>query len=223
MTAAGLERPPGAVPREGAVRLTRTGAVLRLIGLHLASRRVPGALLMIALCGAAMRAALYWRWTLGTGNAAQQVPLILEAGTALAIAATTTSPFGEPERATGRWLPYLRLGTALALTGIAIGVLCAGAADAGLSGGTLDILRNVAGQTGVGLLLAFAIGGGLAWAGPVAYMLMAEFGLHYAWTTPWIWPARPPHDRGAAICAALVFVAGIVAITVRGARDSARE
>jgi hypothetical protein len=44
-----------------------------------------------------------------------------------------------------------------------------------------------------------------------------------AWTTPWIWPARPPHDLGAAFCAALVFAAGITVITVRGARDSARE
>ena len=38
------------------------------------------------------------------------------------------------------------------------------------------------------------------------------------WTTPWLWPARPPHDLGGALCAGLVFAAGIVAATVRGAR-----
>jgi hypothetical protein len=43
------------------------------------------------------------------------------------------------------------------------------------------------------------------------------------WTTPWVWPARPPHDRGAAICAALVFAAGLALITIRGSRDSVRE
>jgi len=32
-----------------------------------------------------------------------------------------------------------------------------------------------------------------------------------------------PHDRGAAICAALVFAAGIAAITLFGARDSGRR
>jgi len=40
------------------------------------------------------------------------------------------------------------------------------------------------------------------------------------WTTPWIWPARPAHDRGAAICAGLAFSAGIVAVTLLGARDA---
>jgi hypothetical protein len=39
------------------------------------------------------------------------------------------------------------------------------------------------------------------------------------WTTPWLWPARPAQDRGAMICAALVFAAGLTAITLRGALD----
>jgi hypothetical protein len=43
------------------------------------------------------------------------------------------------------------------------------------------------------------------WTGPMAYWLATESVLAAHWTTAWIWPARPPHDRGAAICAALVF------------------
>ena len=35
--------------------------------------------------------------------------MIIEAGAAAVIAVTAHSPFGETERATGRWLPYLRL------------------------------------------------------------------------------------------------------------------
>jgi hypothetical protein len=41
--------------------------------------------------------------------------------------------------------------------------------------------------------------------------------------TPWVWPTRPPHDRGGAICACLVIAAGLVLIAVRGPRESGRE
>jgi hypothetical protein len=89
------------------------------------------------------------------------------------------------------------------------------------------VLRNVAGLTGIGLLCAAALGRpGLA--GPLAYIVVAAYELYAAChggalTTPWIWPGRPPHDAGAAICAGLVFAVGILVITVRGARDSASE
>jgi hypothetical protein len=62
-----------------------------------------------------LRLALEHHW----GAHAQQVPLVIETATATIIAATIRSPFGESERATGRWLPYLRLGLALARTAIA--------------------------------------------------------------------------------------------------------
>jgi len=41
--------------------------------------------------------------------------------------------------------------------------------------------------------------------------------------TPWIWPAHPPYDVGGALCAAVVFAAGMVVIMVRGARESAGD
>ena len=72
----------------------------------------------IAACAVGLRIALIAHWdTYG----ALQLPLVFEAGRAAAIAVTTASPFGEPERVTGRWLPFLRLATALALTAAAIG------------------------------------------------------------------------------------------------------
>jgi hypothetical protein len=52
----------------------------------------------------------------------------------------------------------------------------------------------------------------------MAYMIVALFAVSWGWTTPWLWPARPPHDLGGALCAGLVFAAGLVAATVRGAR-----
>ena len=217
MTAAGLQKPE---PRAEASRPRRLldPAGLRLVRLHLASRRVPGALAALALCGLVLRAALYWHWSLGSGNAAQELAVVLEAGAASVIAVTAQSPFGDPERATGRWLPYLRLGTAVGLTAAAFGALCAGAAAEQLPGGTLDILRNTAGLSGIGLLLAAVIGGVLAWVGPMAYMIVTLFALSGGWTTPWLWAARPPHDLGGALCAGLVVAAGIVVATARGAR-----
>jgi hypothetical protein len=218
VTAADVRKPPTDLPP----RRARLGG-LRLIWLHLVSRRVPGALATLAACGAALRAALYWHWTLGAGTGAQAVPVIIEAGAAGLIAVTTYNPIGEPERATGRWLPYLRLGTGVLLAGAAVGALAAGSAAAGLAGGTLDIARNVAGMTGIGLLFAAAADGALAWTGPMAFMLLAQFALSGQWTTPWIWPARPPRDLGGALCAGLVFAAGMAVIAVRGAADSVSE
>ena len=146
----------------------------------------------------------------------------------MAITITTASPLGEPERAGGRWLPFLRLASATTLTAAAAAALAAAGTGTHLAGGPLDVLRNVAGMTGIGLLCAAALGAGLAWAGPAGYLVAGAYALYTQWhrpalTTPWIWPARPPHDLGAAICAGLVFAGGIAVISVRGARDRADE
>ena len=224
MTAASARQLPGgtgpAAPGQAPLARPRP---TRLIHLHLASRRVPSALAAVAACGVVLRIALHWHWIDSTGPGAQELPVMIEAATAAVIAVVTASPFGEPERATGRWLPYLRLADALGLALAAVAALAAGAAAAGLDDGTLGILRNVAGLDGIGLLSAAVAGGGLAWIGPLAYAVVADFGLVEGWTTPWIWPGRPPHDLGGALCAGLAFTAGLAVITVRGARDSLRD
>ena len=213
--AAGRKARPARPPRAG----------MRLLRLHAASRRVPAGMTAIAACAIGLRIALIGHWD---SYGALQLPLVFEAASAAAITITTASPLGEPERVAGRWLPFLRLAAALALTAAAVSALAAAGTGAHLAGGTLDVLRNVAGMTGIGLLCAAALGGGLAWAGPVGYLVVGVYGLYTQWhgpalTTPWIWPARPPHDLGAAICAGLVFTFGMAVITVRGARDPAGE
>jgi hypothetical protein len=197
----------------------------RLVRLYAASRRVPAAVTVIAACALGLRIALTGHWD---SYGALQLPLVFETAAATAITVTTVSLLGEPERLTGRWLPFLRLATALALTAAAAGALTAAGTGAHLAGGTLDVLRNLAGITGIGLLCAAAISGGLAWAGPVAYLIPGLYALYTQWhhpalTTPWLWPGRPPHDLGAAICAGLVFAIGVAAFTARGARDPADE
>jgi hypothetical protein len=201
----------------------RAAASARLVRLYLASRRLPVALTALVGCGLVLRGALEWHWVPSSGPLTQQLPVLLEAGAASVIAATTYSPIGEPERATGRWLPYLRLGTAVALTGITIGLLSAGAAAAGLPGGALDVVRNAAGVIGIGLVSAAVIGAGLSWVGPMAYLALSEYAIQNEWRTPWIWPDRPPHDEGAALCAALAFVAGTAFLIAHGARRRAAE
>jgi hypothetical protein len=223
MTTAGVERPPaGAASAPAAARPAI--AWLRLAWLHAVSRRIPVALGLLAALGALLWAALYWHWNIAGGHAAEEMlPLVIETGAAAVIAVTTYGPFGEPERATGRWLPWLRLAAALVLTAAAFGALAAGATGGALPGGTLAMLRNLAGMTGIGLLSAAVLGGAFGWTGPMAYWLVTETALAAGWTTPWVWPGRPPHDRGAAICASAVFAAGLVAITVLGARDPGRQ
>jgi hypothetical protein len=222
MTAAGIHEPlPGTAPAPAA---RRAPAWLRLAWLYLASRRVPGAVAVLAALGAGTWAALHWHWNMAGGPAAQQlVPLVIETGAAAVIAVTTYGPFGEPERATGRWLPWLRLGAAVALTAAAFGALAAGATAGYLPGGDLALLRDLAGMTGTGLLAAAALGGAFGWAGPMAYLVITEGALAGSWATPWAWPTRPPHDLGGALCAALAFTAGAALITARGARESGRE
>jgi hypothetical protein len=196
-------------------------ARIRLVRLYAVSRRIPAAAAAVAACALGLRLALIGHWD---SYGALQLPLVFETAAATVITVTVASPLGEPERVTGRWLPYLRAGSALVLTAVAIGALAAGGTGAHLAGGTLDVLRNVAGLTGIGLLCAATINSGLAWAGPAAYLLPGVYALYTQWhhpalTTPWLWPARPPHDLGAAICAGLVFAAGVTVIAVRGARD----
>ena len=230
MTTAGLHpTAPGRVPPAGAgTQRDRAAAGWQLARLYLVSRRVPMALGLLAGLGVLLWAALRWHWNIAGGAAARQfIPLTIETGAAAVIAVTTYGPFGEPERAAGRWLPVLRLAAAVALTGIAFGLLAAGAAaahisaagaaPAGLPGGTL--LRNLGGMAGVGLLSAVALGGAFGWAGPMAYLVVTEAALAHGSVTPWVWPSRPPFDRGAAVCAGLVIAAGLVLITVRGPRE----
>jgi hypothetical protein len=56
----------------------------------------------------------------------------------------------------------------------------------------------------------------------MAYLVLTETALAGGATTPWIWAGRPPHDVGGAVCAGLVFAAGLVLVTVRGVRESVR-
>lgn len=211
MTTAGIRIPAPVRAADPA----RTG--LRLVRLHLASRRAPQVLAIIMAGAVALQIAPHSRTTV------RLLQLVIETATAMVIAAATTSPFGDAEHITGHRLPYLRLATTVTLTATAIAALSAGCAMAHLPGGTLEIPRDVAGVTGIGLLAAATLDGALAWTGPLTYLLIAQHAINAHWTTPWIWPARPSRDLAATLCAALVFATGTAIITARGAHDPAPE
>lgn len=195
----------------------------RLFRLHLISRQAPSAVGALTVCAVLLWIALQLRWIQGDGSTAQQMLLLIECGAASVVAVSARNPFGESERTTGHWLPLLRLGAALLLSGAAVGTLQLGAMGARLPGGGLEVLRDVAGLAGVGLLTAALLGGALAWAGPLAYTVVAEFALLEGWRTPWMWAGRPAHDTGGWLCAGLVFAAGTAVVAVRGPRDTGVE
>lgn len=174
MAVTDTEQPPPAV----ASAARHVSLAARLAWLHLRSRRVPAALAALLACGAALWATLHYHWWLGTGNAADELPMILQGCAAGIIAVTTYSPFGEPERATGRRLPFLRVGLVLALCGAAIGFFALGAAAAYrprsgvyLAGGVLPVARNVLGMTGIGLIACLVTGALIAWIGLIAFTI----------------------------------------------------
>jgi hypothetical protein len=191
-------------------------AGIRLAWLHLRTRQVPAGIVALAACGAVLRAALHWHWT--SGSDPQQFPIIVEAGTAAVIAVTTHGPFGEVERATGRWLPSLRLLGAVGMCGLAILALQLGVTGASLNDGILVLARNVIGFAGLGLACSLVTGGLLAWVLPVGYMAFCQYALTEAWSAPWTWPARPPADRGGWIAAMTVLAVALLAYTRCGPR-----
>lgn len=221
MTAAGLHRSP----REAAPAAAGSWPpAVRLAWLYGASRRVPAALGLLAAVGGLLAVALSQHWSIAGGPAAQRiVPLSAEACAAAIIAVSCHGPFGEAERATGRWLPWLRLTAAVALTAAAVGALTAASLAGVLPGGASAVLRNVAGMAGLGLLCAAGLGGPSGWVGPAAYLVISEAGLAAGWSSPWVWPGRPAHDLGGAVCAGLACAAGLAAITAAGARSAGRH
>ena len=198
---------------------------LRLLRLHAASRRIPVALAMIVAIGIGLRLALIAHWD---SYGAFQLPLVAEAACASVVAVAIGSPLGDPERVAGRWLPLLRLITTVALTAAAVAVLAAAGLGTTLTGGATDVLRNLAGAIGLGLLGAVILGAGLAWTAPLAYLIAGVYALYTQWhgpplTTPLLWPARPPGDLGGATWAASAFAIGLTLATIRGARDRVEE
>jgi hypothetical protein len=190
----------------------------RAIGVYLADRRTVACVLTLASCAVGLRIAL--NWIPRGGVAAYGLPLAFVAGAAAVIGCTAGVLSNKPGIAPRRQVRVQRTAAVIVLTCAAVGILAAGSISVHLAGGTLGMLRNLIGLTGIALLSAAVFGSGMAWVMPGAYLLATLYALESAWTTPWIWPGRPPYDLGAGLCAAIVLAVGVVAIVVHGAPSS---
>jgi hypothetical protein len=206
--------------------LARRSGAARMTFLHLASRRIPAAIGALAACGIALQLAIRAGGGsgLGASTGTMQFVLAIEACVAAIVGAAIGGPFGESERAAaGRLLPWLRVITLFTLAAAAASIVVAGATGVDVPTGDLALLRDTAGLTGIALICAAVIGGAFAWVGPAAYFIIAAYAVAANWSTPWTWPARPPGDTGAMICATVTFAVGAVLVAAVGTRDRSAQ
>jgi hypothetical protein len=189
----------------------------RLTRLYLDSRQTRTTLLLIAVTAGVLRASQ--PLTKNPGVFAQLTLLLLTLGTAAVIAAATRNPFGEAEHTASIPLPALRLAHLAAMTAAATAVTAA----AGLTGSygisATEILRNLAGFTGIALLTAAIAGAHLAWTVPLAYVMYCGAELDAQTPSPWSWPILPVSNHTATFTALCLLTAGITTATITGARE----
>jgi hypothetical protein len=218
------------IHEQPAVRGTGIGtgkSLVRLLRLHLVSRRVPTAMVVLAasvtLMQWAVRSALSQHASSGATTSARQLSLLLDAAVAAVVSAALHGPFGESERIAGRRLPGLRLVTASLLSALALGAVYAGVVDTALPSGEFAAVRDTIGLIGIGILGTVIVGGHFAWVGPAAYWAVGAYAVADHWQTPWTWPARPGSDIGATLCTFGLFAASLLAIAILGPRQHSRD
>ncbi len=185
-------------------RLTWLYLRSRLTGLAVAALAVP-------VAGAAL-----WLWSIDDGEISV-MPILSPLAAAAIVAAGARSPFGDAERTASRPLAPLRLGHLMGLLLLAAVGLAVVAARWGATDSEWSYLRNLAGFTGLALLAARVLGGGIAWVIPFGYGGWALY--RFGQTTPWDWAVQTATDRGAAMIALVLLLAGLAAVVPSGARD----
>jgi hypothetical protein len=188
---------------------------VRLLYLYVHSRRGERALQLLG--GVVVLIAV---WHLARGGRGPSVgPLLVLPALAAAviIPVGTGTPFGELEATMSRSLGPLRLTHMLSfIAAAAIGLAAAsGSVDWG-------VMRNVAGLTGLGLLAARVAGPSVAWIAPLCF---ATYALAGNPRSAWTWPVHSGTAIQPALIAAVLVLAGLVAIVPHGApmRSDTRE
>jgi len=194
---------------------------MRLIALYLRSRlagRIVALLVAVAT--------LTWLWVWWTGSSAitlTLLPLAMPLAGAALIGASTGSPFGESEATASRSLGPLRIGHLTGLLVVAVVALALAVVPWNVSDGAWTLVRNLAGFTGLALLAARVLGSGLSWAVPLGYAVLSLLAPQSGQIPAWAWSVRGATDRGAAVIATALLLAGLVLVARSGARDLGRE
>jgi hypothetical protein len=190
---------------------------LRLVRLHLDSRRTRDAVALLAVIAAALRASQ--PVTQGSGLFARLTLMLITAASASVIAGATRNPFGETERAASRPVSLLRLTqlTVVIAAAVAFTAISGWAASYGTS--PAAILRNLAGLTGIALITAAVFGAHLSWTVPLGYVMYCGGELDIQAASRWSWPLLPAGDHAASAIAAGLLAAGVAAVSAAGGRD----
>lgn len=207
----------------------------RLLRAYVTSRRLPGYWLMLLI----LLGMVVWGGDWGQNHAPttlRMLVFLLPVATASVIGVSLWSPFGEPERAAGSWLPlgrYLHLMTLIALALLINRVAVETWAPDGDTGQwTAYLLRHTFALTGVALLTAAILDSRLSWIGP-ALIAMPGLVVGYVRVEQAMSEGREvqffydssthlmlrPHDSLLAAGVAIgLFVAGVVTVVWHGER-----
>jgi hypothetical protein len=171
---------------------------MRLLALHLGSRRTTPALLVLAGI-ACTRWATSW-WATDGGPTAWLLLLLPVAAASAVISMSTASPLGEPEMVTNP-LPRLRFLHLATMVPIAVALFA-------LTTDPAQVIRNLAGFTGVALLTAAVIGPAASWVAALAYTILCAGAVDLDYASAWTWPILPSTDLNALTIAIALLVAG---------------
>ncbi len=179
---------------------------MRLMSLHLRSRRAGLALALLVVIVAAT-----WLWGHVAGGDSLSLALLVVApslAAASVIGATMSSPIADLEATASHALPPLRLShLGGLLVFITLGLVAVG--------GALDgaLVRDLAGFTGLALLTARFAGSAASWSVPLTYGALAVLIGPGPW---WAWPAAAATNREDVLIAATLLVVGLGVVTQWG-------
>jgi hypothetical protein len=194
---------------------------MRLVALYLRSR-LAGRTVAVLVTIAALTWLWLW-WASASAITLTLLPLAMPLAAAAVIGAGTGSPFGESETTASRSLGPLRLGHATGLLLIGALTLVLAGLHWSVPDSVWTLIRNLAGFTGLALLTARVLGGGLSWVTPLGYAVLSLLAVQSGPASHWAWPVYAGADREAAVIAAALLLLGLGVSTHAGARDSPTE
>lgn len=180
---------------------------MRLAWLFLRSRLTGPALAGIGLT--AVLAVFWERWFGHQPDAMSAALVFFPLVVACIVGNGAHSPFGETELTASLSLPLVRGVHLAGLVALATLALLLAATSWPLPDDGSTLARNLAGMTGLALLVAPVVGGRLAWIAPVSLAMAAQL-LSVAEPSSWLvvtWP-KVAFDNGRALALALSLLAG---------------
>ena len=188
---------------------------MRLLHLYLRSRLAGWAVVILAVIGA-----ISWFWLrliVESGNDVDFSLIVIPLLPAVVIGASTRSPFGDTELTASRSLPALRFGHLAGL--LLCGALALSLAANGWSLESIEweLVRNMAGFSGLAFIGSRVLGSGICWVLPLGYGVIA---LMVNSDSRWAWPGELPTDQWSMTVATILIVVGLLAVTVQTARDT---